>query len=106
MTSPRVIGQFSASVPIGPWTQPRRRRSPSRMKISAILGLAKFCDSLANGGKHWLQVDRRARDDFENVTGRGLIIKSLLELALLGLHLVEQPHVLDRDYGLIGKGGH
>src|SRR5215831_6582054 len=42
-----------------------------------ILGLAKFCDSLANGGKHWLQVDRRARDDLENVTGRGLIIENI-----------------------------
>src|SRR5215472_3009898 len=69
-----------------------------------ILGLAKFCDSLANGGKHWLQVDRRARDDLENVTGRGLIIESLLELALLGLHLIEQPHVLDRDHRLVGEG--
>jgi hypothetical protein len=66
------------------------------------LDLAKFCDSLANGGKHRLQVDRRARDDLENVTGRGLIIESLLVRPRL--HLLEQPRILDRDHRLVGKG--
>ena len=38
--------------------------------------------------------------------GRGLLGERLLEIARLGLHLVEQPHVLDRDDRLVGEGLH
>src|SRR5262249_53143103 len=34
-----------------------------------------------------------------------LVLASLLELPVLLLDLLEQPHVLDRDHRLVGKGG-
>jgi hypothetical protein len=39
----------------------------------------------------------------EHVRGCGLLLQRLGEVAGARLHLVEQPHVLDRDHGLIGK---
>ncbi len=42
-------------------------------------------------------------DDLEHVGGRGLPLERL-ELVGARLHLVEQPHVLDRDHRLVGKG--
>jgi hypothetical protein len=33
-----------------------------------------------------------------------LLLQNLGKLARARLHLVEQPHVLDRDHGLVGEG--
>ena len=41
---------------------------------------------------------------FEDVSGRGLLLQRLFEVARPRLHLVEQARVLDRDRGLIGEG--
>ena len=41
---------------------------------------------------------------FEHVGGRGLLLQRFGEVARARLHLVEQPHVLDRDHGLVGEG--
>ena len=38
--------------------------------------------------------------------GRGLLLQRFGKLARARLHLVEQPHVLDRDHRLVGEGGH
>jgi hypothetical protein len=35
-----------------------------------------------------------------------LVLACLCKLAALVLNLVEQPHVLDRDHGLVGEGLH
>src|SRR5262249_4527459 len=48
-------------------------------------------DSIEDG----LDVYRRTRDHSENFTGRSLLVEGLLGL-------VEQPHILDGDDGLIG----
>ena len=37
--------------------------------------------------------------------GRRLLLQRLAKLARARLHLVEQPHVLDRDHRLVGEGG-
>src|SRR5262249_1984215 len=100
MTSPREIGQSSASVPIGPSTQPRRSRSPWRMKISTSLvsqSLAAVSQMAASTGCS----GGRARDDPQNVAGRGLVLKRLLELAFACLLSLEQSRILDRDNGLV-----
>jgi hypothetical protein len=50
-----------------------------------------------------IQIERRAADDLEHVGGGGLLLQRLLEIACLGLHLVEQAHIVDGDYGLFGE---
>ena len=55
--------------------------------------------------EHWLQLTRRATDDTQHLRGRGLLLQRLGEIARARLHLVEQPHVLDRDHRLVGEGG-
>src|SRR5438128_2965369 len=47
--------------------------------------------------EHGLEVEGRAADGLEDLTDRGLPLEGLFRL-------VEQPHVLDRDDGLIGEG--
>ena len=59
-----------------------------------------------HGLEHRLQLARRARDHAQHLGGRGLLLQRLGQLARARLHLVEQPHVLDRDHRLVGEGGH
>src|SRR5256885_2142175 len=51
---------------------------------------------VGDGLEHWLKLERRAADDAKYVPDRGLAIQRLLGL-------VEEPHVLHRDDGLVGK---
>src|SRR5215831_15501024 len=44
-----------------------------------------------------LNVRRRTGDDTQNLSGRGQVAIALLQLR-------EQPHILDRDNGLVGEG--
>jgi hypothetical protein len=46
--------------------------------------------------QHCLQIDRRPADDFEHVSGGGLLLQRFAQL-------VEQAHVLDGDDGLAGE---
>src|SRR5262245_11213313 len=55
------------------------------------------CGVLRNYIQHRLDVRRRAGDDAENLTCGSLLFQRLLELS-------EQPHVLNGNHGLIGKG--
>ena len=50
-----------------------------------------------------LQIERRPADDLQHVGGRGLVLQRLGEVAVLALHLVEQPRVLDGDRRLVGE---
>ena len=43
-------------------------------------------------------------DDLQHLRGRGLLLQRLGKIARARLHLVEQPHVLDRDHRLVGEG--
>ena len=47
--------------------------------------------------QHRLNIRRRAGDDTQNFTRRGLLFQRFLEF-------VEQPHVFDGDDGLVGEG--
>ena len=42
-------------------------------------------------------------DDAEDLAGCGLLLKRLAQL-LVRSEPSEQPHVLDRDHGLVGEG--
>src|SRR5215471_957924 len=45
----------------------------------------------------------RARDPLENFRGRGLLLQRFGKLPRAGLHLVEQPHVLNGNSGLVSE---
>ena len=48
--------------------------------------------------EHRLEVESRAADDLEDISGRGLLLQRFAQL-------VEEPGVLDRDDGLRGEVG-
>ena len=50
-----------------------------------------------HGVQHRLNVRRRAGDDAQDFARRCLLLQRFLEL-------LEQPHILDGDHGLIGEG--
>src|SRR5206468_1860448 len=69
-----------------------------------IIGIAKYAGALDDSLEGRSDIGRRGRDDLEHVAGGGLLLQRLLEIARLGLHLVEQADVLDGDDGLVGEG--
>jgi hypothetical protein len=62
----------------------------------AELGAADARGIFEHGAKHRLQLARRARDHLQDLGGGGLLLQRFAQL-------VEQPHVLDGDDGLIRK---
>src|SRR5262249_59949192 len=65
----------------------------------AELGVAEPCCVGQHSIENRLQLAGRACDDAQHIRGRSLLLKRLPQL-------VEQPRVLDRDRGLVGKGLH
>ena len=54
--------------------------------------------------KHRLHVRGRAADDAEHLGRRRLMLQRLAQFRVAFLDFFEQPHVLDSDDGLVGKG--
>src|SRR5208337_3993914 len=46
----------------------------------------------------------RATDNLEYVSSSSLLLQGFAQFLGARLHLVEQPHVLDRDHRLVGEG--
>jgi hypothetical protein len=67
------------------------------------VGVAKLSSRFNEGSQHGLQIERGAADDLEHVGGGGLPLQRFAQLLRARLHLVEQPHVLNRDHGLVGE---
>ena len=57
-----------------------------------------------DGIKDRLHVRGRAADDAEHLCRRRLMLQGLAQFCVALLDLLEQPHVLDGDDGLVGKG--
>src|SRR5262245_25795687 len=72
----------------------------------AVRCLAKPSRVRQHGLKYRLKLAGRAADHLQHLGSRGLLLQRLGELARARLHLVEQPHVLDRDHRLVGEGGY
>ena len=53
--------------------------------------------------EHGLQIEGRAADNLEHIGGGGLLLQRFGQIVGACLHLVEQPHVLDGDCGLVGE---
>src|SRR5712691_10403909 len=51
-----------------------------------------------------LDVRRRATDHLKDLARRRLLLERLGEVAVTSLQLVEEPHVLDGDHGLVCEG--
>src|SRR5262249_7122955 len=67
-------------------------------------GLAQARGTLNDRIKHRLGICRRPGDDVKHLARRSLMFESFGQLARARLYLVEQPHVLDRNYRLVGEG--
>ena len=78
--------------------------SPSRWNDERIIGFAQPRRRLDQRVEHRLQIEGRAADDLEHVGGGGLLLQRFGQIVGARLHLVEQPHVLDRDHRLVGEG--
>ena len=73
-------------------------------KQIAELGLADARRVRQHSFEHRLQLAGRTRDDLQHLRGRGLLLQRLGKFARARLHLLEQPHILDRDHRLVGEG--
>jgi hypothetical protein len=77
--------------------------APKRFAFEApdrgICSTAESRGTFGHDVHHRLEIRRRARDDAQDITRGGLLLERLLRL-------VEQPHVLDSDHGLVGEGLH
>ena len=71
----------------------KRSSSPSFRRSKRIVGLAKLAGALDDRLEHRFDVGRRGGDDLEDVAAAGLVGQGLGEIAGLGLHLLEQPHI-------------
>ena len=60
--------------------------------------------ALDDGVEHRLHVRRRAADDAEHLGRCRLMLQRLAQFRIALLQFLEQPHVLDGDDGLVGKG--
>ena len=69
-----------------------------------LVGAAKARHRLHQRVENRLEIDGRTADDLEHVGGRGLLLKRLAQIVGARLNLIEQPHVLDGDDGLVGEG--
>ena len=97
--------RYSTNAPAHPCTATDAEPSRPRKAHVAELGLAEPRRVLQHRLEHRLQLAGRARDYLQYLRRRRLLLQRLRELARARLHLVEQPHVLDRDHRLVGEGG-
>ena len=72
--------------------------SPSKLGAANTRGVFQYL--LEHRGK----IRRRRTDDLQDLGGRGLLLKGFLEIVRLGLYLVEQVDIADRDHRLVGEG--
>src|SRR5262245_51065666 len=69
-----------------------------------VVRLAEPGRALHHRVEHRLYVRRRPSDDAENLAGCRLLTKQLGQLSVTRLQLLEQPHILNRDDGLVSEG--
>ena len=72
-------------------------------KQIAELGLADAHRVFEQALEHRPKGAWRTADDLQHLGGRGLLLQRLGQFARAGPHLIEQPHVLDRDHRLVGE---
>jgi hypothetical protein len=73
------------------------------LKDRGVIRIAQARGGLDQRIKYPLHIERRPADDLQNVGGGRLLVQCLLQLTGPGLHLLEQPRVLDGDNSLVGE---
>ena len=68
-----------------------------------LVGTAEARHRLYQRVENRLEVDGGTAYDLEYVRGGGLLLEGFFEIAGLGLHLIEQLHVLECDHRLVGE---
>src|SRR5262249_3121725 len=66
-------------------------------KHVAVFSVAESESAVRNGVEDWLDVGRRSRDHPQDLARCG-------QVAVASLQFLEEPHILDSDHSLIGKG--
>src|SRR5262245_53466704 len=69
-----------------------------------IINPTNPCGALDNGIKHRLHVRGRTADDAQHLRCRRLMLQGFAQFCVALLDLLEQPHILNGDYGLVGEG--
>ena len=77
---------------------------PSRSRSTTSSIPQTLCGALDDGVEHRLHVRGRAADDAEHLGRCRLMLQRLAQFCIALLDFFEQPHVLDGDHGLVGKG--
>src|SRR5262245_28265402 len=73
------------------------------LEEEALVGLTKTGRVLNKRLQYRLEVERRSADDLQDLACGGLLLQGLGQLAVPGLELLEQTHVLDGDHRLVGE---
>ena len=105
-SSGRGQSRLMASIPSGlvPAIATRWSNTPSNVNTFAELASHNFTAAAAiasNTG--WASVGERERDA-QDLAGGGLLLERFAQFPVARLEFLEEPNVLDRDHGLIGKG--
>src|SRR5215831_1559606 len=82
---------------------PQNRSAPFVEPQHYIIDPANLCCTLYNGIEDRLHVGRRATDDAEYLGCGCLMLQGFPQFCVALLNLLEQPHVLDRNYSLVSK---
>ena len=69
----------------------------------AEIGLAKAQRVGRDRVEYRLHIRRRPADHAQDLAGRGLLLQRLREVAVARPELIEEPHIFDGDYRLIGE---
>ena len=81
-------------------TSPNR---PIYLKNDRAWRVAKSRGAVGDRIENRLNLRRRAGDDLENFTGRGLLLQGFGQIAIANLNFIEQADILDGDHCLVGK---
>src|SRR5262249_29124084 len=68
-----------------------------------VIDATHFGGALDDSVEDRLHIRRRAADDAEHLGRCRLMLQRLAQFSVAFLQFFEQPHVLDRDHGLVGK---
>src|SRR5262245_793349 len=83
------------------------RRPPMDLAVKpqdeAGIGAAKSSSVFDERLKHRLKIEGGSADHLKDLACRSLLFQGFSEIAVTFLQFLEQPHVLNRDDGLIGE---
>src|SRR6478672_5868247 len=99
-----TIGLIASDTPL--WRAARRTVPFFIQEQSCSICLANLYYLVQYDIENNLQLSRRAGDDLEHLRTCRLLLQRLRQLVAALLLRLEQPHVLDGNHHLVGKGRH